>query len=135
MSYCITKGKDKIIFATEEYLTAPSKIELKPDDPKELDTSNQGAILPNGEINWDCPCLGNMPNGPCGPSFRQSFQCWVNNKGDDKSFAEKCYGLFVEWEKCLSVHKKIYRPDESSSKTEEASTQPTAASTSAKEVD
>ena len=29
-----------------------------------------GLILPNGEINWNCPCLGGMAVGPCGVEFR-----------------------------------------------------------------
>jgi len=35
-----------------------------------------GIILPNGEINWDCPCLGGMANGPCGQEFRAAFSCF-----------------------------------------------------------
>ena len=26
-----------------------------------------------GEINWDCPCLGDMPHGVCGEQFRKAF--------------------------------------------------------------
>jgi len=121
MSYCVNKGKDKEIFATEEYLNAPSNIELKADNQNELDMSNAGAILPNGEINWDCPCLGNMPNGPCGPSFRDSFKCWVDTKDDEKKFSEQCFGLFQKWSSCLEKHKNIYRPeDENKSKLSDA---------------
>ena len=116
MSYCRKEGKDTIIFATEEYLSSPSKTQLLPDDPGEVDTSNAGAILPDGTINWDCPCLGNLPNGPCGPSFRESFQCWVENKDDEKDFAENCYEKFVAWEACLGEHRAIYRPEEEDAK-------------------
>lgn len=35
-------GKDKIIFATEEYLSEPSTAILLPDDPDVIDTSNAG---------------------------------------------------------------------------------------------
>jgi len=35
-----------------------------------------GIILPNGEINWDCPCLGGMASGPCGQEFRAAFSCF-----------------------------------------------------------
>jgi len=116
MSYCRKEGKDTIIFATEEYLSSPSKTQLLPDDPGEVDTSNAGAILPDGTINWDCPCLGNLPNGPCGPSLRESFQCWVENKDDEKEFAENCYEKFVAWEACLGEHRAIYRPEEEDAK-------------------
>ena len=73
-----------------------------------------GAILPNGEINFDCPCLGNMPNGPCGLLFRDSFTCWVKNKDDDKTFVEKCKDKFISWEACTSQYKSIYHPEEES---------------------
>ena len=26
-----------------------------------------------GEINWDCPCLGGMADGPCGEEFKKAF--------------------------------------------------------------
>nr|CAB3263827.1 mitochondrial intermembrane space import and assembly protein 40-A-like [Phallusia mammillata] len=114
MSYCRKEGKDTIIFATEDYLSAPSTVELKPDNPDDIDKSNVGAILPNGEINWECPCLGNLPNGPCGPDFREAFSCWVDNREDESTFAEKCYENFVKWESCLSEHKDVYKSSNSS---------------------
>ncbi|CAK8689338.1 mitochondrial intermembrane space import and assembly protein 40-like [Clavelina lepadiformis] len=110
MSFCRKEGKDKIIFVTEEYLETPSNTVLLPDNPDEVDTSNVGAILPNGEINWDCPCLGNLPNGPCGQNFRDAFSCWVENRNDEATFAEKCWDNFTKWEGCISEHRDIYRP-------------------------
>uniref|UniRef100_H2Z7L2 GCK domain-containing protein n=1 Tax=Ciona savignyi TaxID=51511 RepID=H2Z7L2_CIOSA len=109
MSYCRKEGKDTIIFATEDVLSSPSTTQLQPDDPQDLDTSNAGAILPNGEINWDCPCLGNLPNGPCGSSFREAFSCWVENKDNEEAFADKCFENFTTWENCLGEHRDIYR--------------------------
>ncbi|KAG1815906.1 uncharacterized protein BJ212DRAFT_1480975, partial [Suillus subaureus] len=41
--------------------------------PRE-EQSSGGAYNPvTGEINWDCPCLGGMAHGPCGPQFREAF--------------------------------------------------------------
>jgi len=74
----------------------------------------EGAILPNGEINWECPCLGNLPNGPCGPSFREAFTCWVDNKDDESTFAENCYEKFIAWEGCLGENRDIYRKSDDS---------------------
>ena len=34
------------------------------------DDSPPGLIMPSGEINWNCPCLGGMAVGPCGVDFR-----------------------------------------------------------------
>ncbi|XP_039263634.1 mitochondrial intermembrane space import and assembly protein 40-like [Styela clava] len=113
MSYCRKEGKDIIIFATEDDLSSPSTVTLLPDNPSDVDTSHEGAILPNGDINWDCPCLGNLPNGPCGPSFREAFTCWVENRDDQDSFAEKCFDNFSKWEDCLSENRDIYKPSSS----------------------
>lgn len=63
-------GKDKIIFATKEDHDKESTISL--DEPDEA----VGLILPNGEINWGCPCLGGMATGPCGVEFREAFSCF-----------------------------------------------------------
>ncbi|KFQ72878.1 Mitochondrial intermembrane space import and assembly protein 40, partial [Phaethon lepturus] len=35
-----------------------------------------GLILPNGDINWNCPCLGGMASGPCGEQFKSAFSCF-----------------------------------------------------------
>ena len=35
-----------------------------------------GLILSNGDINWECPCLGGMATGPCGNQFREAFSCF-----------------------------------------------------------
>ena len=72
MSYCKeASDKDKIIFLSEEDAKKPSTIEFeKPaDEPV-------GLITKDGEINWGCPCLGNMPSGPCGAEFREAFSCF-----------------------------------------------------------
>ena len=72
MSYCRNEGKDKILFLSEEEASKASTVEL---------TSNasdvrKGLITEDGEINWNCPCLGGMPTGPCGVPFRQAFSCF-----------------------------------------------------------
>jgi intermembrane space import and assembly protein 40 len=35
-----------------------------------------GIVLPSGELNWDCPCLGGMAYGPCGQEFKDAFSCF-----------------------------------------------------------
>lgn len=54
MSHCKEFGKDKVIFATKEDHEKPSTVEL-PETERA-----PGLILANGEINWNCPCLGGM---------------------------------------------------------------------------
>jgi intermembrane space import and assembly protein 40 len=40
----------------------------------EAPEGQQSAYDPEtGEINWDCPCLGGMANGPCGEEFKAAF--------------------------------------------------------------
>ncbi|CAG0892326.1 unnamed protein product [Cyprideis torosa] len=89
MSYCKQDGKDRVIFLTEEDASAPSSVTFE-SHPEEDEP--EGIILPNGEINWNCPCLGGMATGPCGYEFRQAFscftkrsvrlwECWVKGRG------------------------------------------------------
>ena len=45
----------------------------------------QGAYNPDtGEINWDCPCLGGMANGPCGEEFKTAFSCFIFSEVEPK---------------------------------------------------
>lgn len=70
MSVCKSFGKDKVMFVTAEDHVAPSTVELP--EPE----SSPGLILENGDINWNCPCLGGMATGPCGVDFREAFSCF-----------------------------------------------------------
>jgi intermembrane space import and assembly protein 40 len=51
----------------------------------EEEAGQQGAFNPEtGEINWECPCLGGMAHGPCGPEFREAFSCFVYSSEEPK---------------------------------------------------
>ena len=51
----------------------------------EQEAGQQGAFNPEtGEINWDCPCLGGMADGPCGPEFKAAFSCFVYSTEEPK---------------------------------------------------
>ena len=51
----------------------------------EEEADQQGAFNPEtGEINWDCPCLGGMADGPCGPQFKAAFSCFVYSTEEPK---------------------------------------------------
>lgn len=63
-------GKDVVVVAAREELRAPSREALPPAAPA------PGLVLPDGSINWGCPCLGGMATGPCGPQFRDAFSCF-----------------------------------------------------------
>lgn len=34
------------------------------------DEGQMGAVGADGEIDWDCPCLSGMADGPCGDVFK-----------------------------------------------------------------
>lgn len=70
--------KDLVIFASADDHKAPSKINLPEPDPQ------PGLILPNGDINWNCPCLGGMATGPCGVEFRNAFSCFHYSEAEPK---------------------------------------------------
>lgn len=51
----------------------------------EEEAGQQGAFNPEtGEINWDCPCLGGMADGPCGEEFKAAFSCFVYSDAEPK---------------------------------------------------
>lgn len=100
MSYCKEYGKDKVIFVTKEDHSTPSTIELPKSEP------SPGLILPNGEINWNCPCLGGMATGPCGVEFREAFSCFHYSEADPKG--SDCYEAFKTMQDCFSKYPTVY---------------------------
>jgi len=107
MSYCRKDGKDVIIFATVEDHSTPSKITLPESEP------STGLILPNGEINWNCPCLGGMATGPCGLEFREAFSCFHTSATDPKG--TECYDAFREMHLCMAEYPDLYDKDDEDS--------------------
>ena len=81
-------GDHRSVFVTEEDLAKPEVVSSLATEEEEED-DEYGVILPNGEINWDCPCLGGMPQGPCGQEFKDAFSCfhyrWVRRR-------DRCWG-------------------------------------------
>ncbi|XP_077385848.1 mitochondrial intermembrane space import and assembly protein 40-B-like [Festucalex cinctus] len=118
------EGKDKIIFVTKEDHATPSNAELveeDPDDPYE----EQGLILPSGEINWNCPCLGGMASGPCGTEFKEAFSCFHYSKEELKG--SECLDQFKAMQECMQRYPELYPqeddevPEENASKAEQTS--------------
>jgi len=95
--------------------------EQETDDKSEEETSEQpkeesedsksasgGAFNPEtGEINWDCPCLGGMAHGPCGPEFREAFSCFVFSEQEPKGI--DCVEKFQAMQECFRQHPEVYR--------------------------
>ncbi|KPM10185.1 mitochondrial intermembrane space import and assembly protein 40-like protein [Sarcoptes scabiei] len=103
MSHCEQYGKDKVVFITEnDFKSNPSKLKL----PEISDDQNRGLILPNGEINFNCPCLGGMAFGPCGFEFRQAFTCFHQSTNETKG--SECVEKFIEMQNCMQKYPNVY---------------------------
>lgn len=100
MSVVRKEGKDTIIFASKEDHASPSKVSLPEPEP------SPGLILANGEINWNCPCLGGMATGPCGLEFREAFSCFHYSEADPKG--SDCYDAFKTMQTCMSEYPALY---------------------------
>ncbi|XP_054640220.1 mitochondrial intermembrane space import and assembly protein 40-A-like [Dunckerocampus dactyliophorus] len=118
------EGKDTIILATKEDHATPSSAELveeDPDDPYE----ERGLILPSGEINWTCPCLGGMAGGPCGTEFKEAFSCFHFSKEEVKG--SECLDPFRAMQECMRRYPDLNSrdddkvPEERASKEEQGS--------------
>ncbi|KAG1716396.1 hypothetical protein ID866_748 [Astraeus odoratus] len=88
-----------------------------------------GAFNPEtGEINWDCPCLGGMAHGPCGPEFREAFSCFVYSDKEPKGI--DCVEKFKAMQDCFRAHPDVYGDEimdddeESTEAAQEAPAQP-----------
>lgn len=66
-----------------------------------------GFILPNGELNWNCPCVGGMTAGPCGYEFREAFSCFHHHKNEQDGM-EACVEHFKDMHACMSQYPKVY---------------------------
>lgn len=65
-----------------------------------------GLILPNGDINWNCPCLGGMASGPCGQQFKDAFSCFHNSKEEVKG--SECIDFFRGMQECMQKYPELY---------------------------
>lgn len=80
-----------------------------PGSPEALEeeADQQGAFNPEtGEINWECPCLGGMADGPCGEEFKAAFSCFVYSKEEPKGM--DCIDKFQHMQDCFRKFPEIY---------------------------
>ena len=71
--------------------------------------------MPNGKINWGCPCLGGVALGPCSVQFRDAFGCFHYSSSDTKGV--ECMQEFDKLQACMKKYPKLYDNDSKSSKT------------------
>ncbi|KAF1811771.1 hypothetical protein P152DRAFT_437549 [Eremomyces bilateralis CBS 781.70] len=73
----------------------------------EEEAGQQGAFNEEtGEINWDCPCLGGMADGPCGENFKAAFSCFVYSNEEPKGV--DCIDKFKNMQDCFRQYPDIY---------------------------
>lgn len=101
-----SEGKDQVIFATRENHKSPSTVKIT-DRPEDREP---GPILPNGEINWSCPCLGGLASGPCAVDFREAFSCFHFSKAEPKG--SDCLNAFMGMHKCMQQYPELYKDDD-----------------------
>lgn len=82
-----------------------------PTDPSpaegDAEASQESAYDPStGEINWECPCLGGMAQGPCGEEFKDAFACFVYSEGEPKGI--ECVDKFKLMQDCFRKHPDVY---------------------------
>ncbi|KAK3904505.1 hypothetical protein C8A05DRAFT_13631 [Staphylotrichum tortipilum] len=81
----------------------------EPGSPEALahEATQQGAFDPEtGEINWQCPCLGGMADGPCGEEFKAAFSCFVYSKEEPKGM--DCIENFQHMQDCFRKFPEVY---------------------------
>ncbi|NWU65947.1 MIA40 protein, partial [Pterocles burchelli] len=121
LNFCLLSpvvGKDRIIFATKEDHETPSSAELVADDPDDP-YEEQGLILPNGDINWNCPCLGGMASGPCGEQFKSAFSCFHYSTEEIKG--SDCVDQFRAMQECMQKYPDLYPQEDENEEKEKLS--------------
>ncbi|RMZ86394.1 hypothetical protein DV736_g6380, partial [Chaetothyriales sp. CBS 134916] len=98
---------DRSVAATHEAGTPATS---GPTQELEEEAHSEGAFNPEtGEINWDCPCLGGMAHGPCGPEFRLAFSCFVFSEEDPKGM--DCIEKFQGMRDCFQRYPEVYKDE------------------------
>jgi len=104
-----TKKEEKKVSTKkpEEYNTGQElEVNENEDSSENYDPETAGPIFPDGNINWDCPCLGGAAYGPCGTEFRQAFSCFHFSKAEPKG--TDCFPNFRDMHTCFSNYPDLY---------------------------
>jgi len=107
--------KDNEPSSEEPFSTTPPTSDTTVETSNDTETTGDeepssgggGAYNPvTGEINWDCPCLGGMAYGPCGPEFREAFSCFIHSEDEPKGI--NCVEKFKGMQDCFRAHPEVY---------------------------
>ncbi|KAL1924263.1 uncharacterized protein VTP21DRAFT_7298 [Calcarisporiella thermophila] len=120
MSYCRKEedGKDILIFLEKEDASEKVITDAVGEQQPIAQESGESAIGPDGEINWDCPCLGGMANGPCGEKFKAAFSCFVYSTAEPKGI--DCVDNFRAMQDCFREYPEVYADEIADDEAEDA---------------
>ncbi|RCH82307.1 Oxidoreductase [Rhizopus stolonifer] len=103
----VVEGKDTVRFIEEEQVNAAAAAETESTPTESTENDQSAAFNPEtGEINWDCPCLGGMAQGPCGEQFKAAFSCFVYSEAEPKGL--DCVEKFKDMQDCFRRHPDVY---------------------------
>lgn len=98
---------------SEEETTSDSEVTKVSSDEgsdEEAPPNQSAAYNPEtGEINWDCPCLGGMAEGPCGDEFKEAFACFVYSETEPKGI--DCIEKFQDMRSCFRKYPEHYKDE------------------------
>merc|ERR1712150_99403 len=107
----VSNEKHQAFFVSKgAILNKESKVKLKIAPDNQTDFNSHPALLEDGRPNFDCPCIGSLPHGPCGEFFKNSFRCWAKYKdeSDSVNFFQECQPLFIQWTECFEKYAGFY---------------------------
>eukprot|EP00037_Helgoeca_nana_P000793 m.23759 g.23759 ORF g.23759 m.23759 type:complete len:144 (+) comp11058_c0_seq1:94-525(+) len=110
--------KDKVVFVDKEEEES-NTAGYASDDSAEEGDERMGAVGPDGEIDWDCPCLNGMTKGPCGAPFKEAFACFVHSSAEPKG--EDCLMEMKAMHDCIMAHPEHFESNDDEDSDEEGS--------------
>ena len=97
----MSSSKDAVYFLTREDMIQHVE------DGQQTASAQQQAFNPETkEINWDCPCLGDLPKGPCGDRFKTAFRCFIFSEAEPKG--ADCIDAFAAMKQCFTQFPEYY---------------------------
>ncbi|KAL0027104.1 hypothetical protein WJX79_006376 [Trebouxia sp. C0005] len=66
--------------------------------PEELNQKVEQALA--------CPCLDDLKEGPCGPSFVAAFSCFLKSRANEKG--SDCVASFQAMQRCMVKHPQAF---------------------------
>jgi len=102
--------------AAEEFVKESELVDSEADTKEptegEEDEERRGPVVAapynpeTGEFNWECPCLGGLPQSVCGEPFKESFRCFVTSEAEPKGM--DCIDAFNAMQQCFRDHPEVY---------------------------